>query len=328
MTADRRTTMGSALNTGLYVIDDEELADVQRELDQRDEAPVSSLATDPEQLPGLIRQRISAMVSRDDFEPPRLPDIAMEVLHTAEDPRSSAQDLAAIVHRDSFLAGRVLKAANSAMFRPRDRAITRLPEAVARMGVRQVRGIVLAAAMEQTVYQGPHKQLMHELWRASMGAAVGCRLVAHLSRRDADQAFMVGLLHDVGKPVLAWCLDRVLVGELRTMVDYHEVAPPLFHLLHAQVGALIVRGWKLPSGLASIVAHHHDRHPPDEVRRWARTLRIANLLYECWRDSPDDFGEEGMLHNHSLIVRSFREPQAIQRLLNIYPPALETLLVG
>jgi hypothetical protein len=57
-------------------------------------------------------------------------------------------------------------------------------------------------------------------------------------------------------------------------------------------------------------------------------LRIADLLYECWRDSPRDFDEDGMLHGHSLLVRSIREPHTIQRLLSLYPTALETLLAG
>ena len=268
------------------------------------------------------------MVSQGNFEPPKLPEIAMEILRVSDDPKACAEDLALLAHRDPFLAGRLLRAANSAMFRPRDRRITRLPEAVSRMGFRQTRTVVLAAAMEQNVYRGPRTDLMNELWQAAIGTAVGCRLVAQLTRRDPDNAFMLGLLHDVGKPVLAWCLDRVINEQVGGQVAFDDVAPNIFHLLHPRVGALIIRHWKLPSGLAKVVTHHHDPNPPEEQKAWSRMLRIADLLYQCWRDTPQDFGEDGMLHNHTLLVRSVREPQRIQRLLNLYPSALETLLAG
>ena len=328
MSASKTSTMGSALSTGLYVIDPEELQEVDRELRERDPHEPVAPKIDPVSLPREVRYRVSAMVSHGDFEPPKLPAIAMEILKVSEDPKACAEDLALLAHRDPFLAGRLLRAANSAMFRPRDRRITRLPEAVSRMGFRQTRTVVLAAAMEQNVYRGPRSELLNELWQGAIGTAVGCRLVAQLARRDPDNAFMLGLLHDVGKPVLAWCLDRVIRDQVAGRVEFDDVAPDIFHLLHPRVGALIIRHWKLPSGLARIVTHHHDPQPPEEVRSWARMLRIADLLYQCWRDSPQDFDEDGMLHSHTLLVRTVREPRQIQRLLNLYPSALETLLAG
>ncbi len=320
--------IGSALATGLYEIDPGDFAEAQRELRHQDPLPPLPAKVDPSQLPREVRMRVSAMIAQGAFEPPRLPEIAVQVLRQAEDPKGSAEDMAALIHRDPFLAGRLLAAANSAMFRPRDRGITRLPEAVARMGVRQVRNIILAAAMEQTVYRGRHTALMSELWRASIGAAVGSRLVSSLMRRDPDRAFMLGLLHDVGKPVLAWCMDQVLLQSQQDELDFDQLARPIFHLLHPQVGSLIVTHWNLPKGLATAVLHHHDPAPPEDIKAWARVLRIANLLYECWRDSPEDFDEGGMLHSHTLLVRSFREPHTIQRLLNLYPVSLESLLAG
>ncbi len=327
MTNGPHNARGSALSTGLYVLDPQELAEVDREL--REQGPAADpKPIDRTQLPREVRLRVSAMVSAGDFEPPRLPEIAVQVMRTADDPNACAEDLALLVHRDPFLAGRLLHAANSAMFRPRDRKITRLPEAVSRMGFRQVRTVVLAAAMEQNVYRGPRKELMNELWRGALGTAVGCRLSAQLRRRDPDNAFLLGLLHDVGKPVLAYCLDKVLKDCGVGPAAFDDVAPDVFHLLHPRVGALIMRHWQLPSGLAKVVMHHHDPSPPEDLRAWTRTLRIADLLYQCWRDTPEDFDEEGMLHSHTLLVRSFREPSTVQRLLNLYPSALESLLFG
>jgi HD-like signal output (HDOD) protein len=328
MSPASRHSAGSALSTGLYVLDPDELEEVDRELRERDPQEPVPPKLDPTNLPGEVRFRVSAMVADGSFEPPKLPEIAMEIVRVSDDPKACAEDLAVLAHRDPFLAGRLLRAANSAMFRPRDRRITRLPEAVSRLGFRQTRTVVLAAAMEQNVYRGPRGELMNELWQAAIGAAVGCRLVAQLTRRDPDNAFLLGLLHDVGKPVLAWCLDRVIREQVAGRVAFDDVAPDIFHLLHPRVGALIIHHWKLPSGLAGVVTHHHDPSPPEEYLAWARLLRIADLLYQCWRHSPEDFDEDGMLHSHTLLVRSIREPERIQRLLNLYPPALETLLAG
>jgi HD-like signal output (HDOD) protein len=325
MSASSTKRLGSALDTGLYTIDPQAPQDTGLEHPEPTPRRIEPVGK-PRDLRGELRRRVSTLLDQGDFEPPRLPEIAVEVMRRAEDQRVSAEEMAALIHRDPFLAGRLLAAANSAMFRPRDRAVTRLPEAVTRLGTRQVRNTILAAALEQTIYRGPRRGLMNELWQASLGAAVGCRLLATPQGQDPDRAFMLGLLHDVGKPVLCWCLDRVLREGQHSDFDSHFEA--ISHQLHPMLGARIVEHWRLPRALAGIIAHHHDHDPPEGLSREVKQLRIANLLYQCWRDSPGDFDEGGMLHHHHLLVRSLREPPLIQHLLQRFPPSLETLLVG
>jgi len=157
---------------------------------------------------------------------------------------------------------------------------------------------------------------------------VGCRVISQLSRKDTDQAFTIGLMHDIGKPVLAWILDEVIQEHFRGRADFNELAPEIFHLLHGRVGATIVRHWKLPNKLAAIVAHHHDPAPPPKLRQALRMLRLANLLYETWRSTRKPMHESEKVRSHPRIARAFDDPHKVERMVRIYPAALENLLAA
>jgi len=253
--------------------------------------------------------------------------VATEVLRVAQDPRSSAAGLARVVHQDQFLAGAVLQVANSAFYGPRGgRRISRLPQAVARLGMESTRNIVLSSTMRQSIYQGEHATTMEALWRSALGSAVAFNLLSGAAGRDGEQAFLIGLLHDVGKPVLANILDRIL-RNYPGQVDFEEVADKVFHLMHARAGAAVIHGWKLPASFAQLVDHHHDLQPPPKLRRPAAFLRLADLIYETWLEEGDDLSSCKRLLEHHLPTRLGIPFTKLQQALALYPGALDGMMI-
>ena len=321
MTDQAHHPLGSAFETDIYVVDPEDISRIgeSRVGAGRCESAVEALNRE-------LRVQVVQVVWAVGFEPPRLPDIALEIMAAADDVNTSADSLAKLIHRDQFLAVRVLRVANSATYRPADRRIYSLAQAITRLGLVGTRNVVVAAAMAQAVYRGPRAKLLESYWRASVGSAVGFQLVEQVAKKNADAAFLAGLLHNVGKPVLVWILDDLIQRKYRGQVSFDAVAPELVHLLHARIGAIIAGTWNAPQGMIDLIAHHHDRLPPAKQRSAVRKLRLANLLWEIWDQDPTVAVLDPSLAEHSAFARcGLGEPEA-RRVLELYPARIAAML--
>ncbi len=323
MPRDRRERSASAFDTGIYAVSPEALLQLDVEAGQLEGESFDTKLD----LILAVRRRVWLALNAGKFEPPRLPEVAAEVLRVAGDERSSARGLAHLIHQDAFLAGAVLLVANSAHYGPRGgRRITKLPEAVARLGMAQTRDVIMAVAVKQTIYRGRHRKRMRALWQAALGSAVAFNLLSGIARRNREQAFLIGLLHDVGKPVLAGMLDqilRVVPGDL----EFDEVADEIFHLMHARAGAAIINGWKLPRNFAELVDHHHDPRPPPTLQEPSYYLRLSDLVYQLWLEEGEDFNKSDRLLAHSLVQRLGLPRQALYQVMALYPVALDSMMI-
>jgi len=318
---DSEHDLGSAFSTNVYVVEPEDIERIGNA-----DADQGVTETPQETLNRELRSRVVQQVSAGVFEPPRLPDIAIEIMAAADDPDTSADALAKLIHRDQFLAVRVLRVANSAMYRPADRRIFSLAQAIARLGFRGARDVVVAAALSQAVYQGPRPRLLSSYWRASVGSAVGFQLVERVSGGNTDVAFLAGLLHNVGKPVLVWILDELIQHRYKGQVEFDHVAHELIHLLHARTGAIIVGTWDAPKDMVDLISHHHDRLPPTKQRKAVRKLRLANLLWELWDEDPSVAVLNPSLADHSAFARCGLEQDAARKILERYPERVAAML--
>ncbi len=309
------------MRTDLYAVDDHELERIAAEA-------AGQVIDEAEQLRDVahqVRVAVWRAIQDDEFEPPRLPEMAMQVVQLAGDDEASAAQLGSLIKRDQFLAGAVLRAANSAWFGPgaRRAPITKLPEAVVRLGMNRTRDVILSAATRQTVYRGRHGKLMRELWRAALGSALGCSLLATCKGIGGDQAFLLGLMHDVGKPVLAWELDKAIRSRFAGLARFEDLAEGVFHLMHAKVGATIIRQWNLPGAMSKLVSCHHDRQPPPELAASVAMLRLADLIYEVWCDRGDEICKAEHLLDHPLVRRLAIPRHAFAQALVAYPSILQ-----
>lgn len=321
MTLSSHHPLGSAFETNIYVVDPEDISRIAEP-----NAPDGVLESSLEALHRELRVKVVQVVWGGAFEPPRLPEIALDVMAAADDATTSAESLAKLIHRDQFLAVRVLRVANSAAYRPADRRIYGLAQAIARLGLVGTRNVVVAAAMAQAVYQGPRAKLLNQYWRASVGSAVGFQLIEQVAGKNSEAAFLAGLLHNVGKPVLAWILDDMIRRTYKDRVRFEDIGPELVHLLHARIGAIIVGTWSAPQGMVDLIAHHHDRLPPAKQRGAVRKLRLANLLWELWDRDSSVAVLDPSLATHSAFARCGLAPQAAERILERYPTAVASLL--
>lgn len=205
---------------------------------------------------------------------PSLPEVALRVRKAAEDENASAADIARLIALDPALSARLLRVANSALYRG-SRPIDNLQTAVARLGNRTVRSLVATLAMQQ-LFQTPSSALkarMNELWLHSTEVAtLASALAARFTKLDPHEALLAGLLHDIGAlPILARAEDfPEIVGH----------PPRLEHTierLHTVIGRLVLEAWDFPPLLVAAAAEHEDLGRYSAEVDYADVVLVANL---------------------------------------------------
>jgi HD-like signal output (HDOD) protein len=193
------------------------------------------------------------------------PPVTVEALERVlADPDAGVIAVASVISRDAALTARLLRVVNSSFFGV-GRQVTRVDAAVNFMGVALVRSIALADAATRAFTVDPSVLDLDEWNVHAVRVACSARDIAvAMSPQDrslADEAFLAGLLHDVGQVVLAgvapqqWQSRERDAATLGCAVDAIEqrsgVAP------HAVVGAYLLSLWGLPSSVIEAVAFHH-----------------------------------------------------------------------
>jgi putative nucleotidyltransferase with HDIG domain len=245
-------------------------------------------------LPAPLRALLERRFADEGLELPLLPDTAAQVLSLCNEETCDARSLAALIERDQSLAGHVLRVSNSAAWAPKE-PIVSLQQAVSRLGTSNLCEIAIAVSLEGRVFRVPgHQVRIREMWMHSAAAAVYAKEVARRLRRNVESAFLCGLLHDVGKPIVL----QVLLDSVRTKTDAPVPAPLLEAAMdefHAEVGARMALRWSLPAWAARAIAGHHDYASQEEHREEAMVAHLADLLSHWALDSKlreDDFERE------------------------------------
>src|SRR5687767_15162605 len=207
---------------------------------------------------------------------PMLPAMASHVVDLALDPEVSATRITNVVSKDPVLATRVIQLANSAFSAPATE-ITSIGEAVVRMGTGPVRNVVTAAclsslAADPRIY-GRHGRdhIDH-----SIGTAYLAWLLADRADEPPDEAFLYGLLHDIGK--------LVILKLARDCESFSVAAPSepdtqdILREMHAAIGGYVIEQWGLPHCLHDPIVCHHAPDSAKERPGAASVAYIANRL--------------------------------------------------
>jgi len=206
--------------------------------------------------------RLDALV-RQVRDLPALPATVLRVMQLTDDPKAGASDVARALASDQALAVRVLKLANSAFYGA-SRRIATVSEAVVILGLRTTRNLAMATSCQEMLEREVAGYAMQRgaLWRHSLACASAAQMLAKRAGfRGTEEAFVAGLLHDLGKVVMNTYLSeqfiQVLRRTLEQSVTYSEAEREVFGFDSAEAGARLLERWSLPDSLVSAVRFHH-----------------------------------------------------------------------
>lgn len=242
-----------------------------------------------------------------------LPQVASEVIAGGLDDSTDIQELAGLLNRDQALAGHVLRVANSPIYAGGARIQT-IQQALVRIGFSQLREIVVAVALRTRVFSGAGQQdLLSALWTHSVVAAAYAREVARALRTNVESAFLCGLLHDVGKPVvLSLVLDIAKEAGLKLSRSRLEEALAAHHTV---AGQRLAEHWSLPDATAEAIARHHDF---ETAMQHVQTVQITCLA--------DVLAHWALGTGEPAIDDEGAQAHPVSAALNLYPEDLLALM--
>jgi HD-like signal output (HDOD) protein len=218
-------------------------AEAMDEAAAREAAQVESLVVELEELPAH-------------------PSAAARVLWIADDPTSSATELAAAVSADPALTARAMKMANSAYYGLSGR-VSSATFAVTVLGFSTVRSLAVATTAR---VMGEDASVPARFWDHAAATACACALVSSRVKAPRPDAFSLGLLHDLGDALLHRA-DRERWTAAREGIVAHDSMESVYAerrvlgLDHARAAARVLSAWRFPAEFSAAIEHHHDEPP-------------------------------------------------------------------
>lgn len=226
------------------------------------------------------------------IELPTMPEVLLKLNDVIARPDASAADVAKVVGADPAVATNLLRIVNSAYYGLQVR-VSSVSLAISVMGFNMTKKVALKAAVF-SAFGKRREKIQHfdpaAFWKHAVFAGVAARAIATRSSAFADihpeDAYMAGLLHDIGKIILMEkCAPRYL-AMLRKSVQQNrceiEVEREDFGFTHADVGSVLAVKWSLPEDLAIAIRYHHAPSKDPFHRSLSSLIHLADHL--AWRD--------------------------------------------
>jgi len=258
-----------------------------------------------------IEQTLVERIDKHQIKLPVLPQVAGRVMALANDPTADAARLSALIHQDQGLAAHVLRIANSPAYMPRT-PIASLQHAVAMLGMSQLSEIAVTVSLKSVAVKIPgYEADIQQLWRHALASGAYAKEIARMRRYNVESAYLCGLLHAVGKPVVLQAVTTI-AAEMHIAIE-----PSAVHAFldgyHARVGSLIAAEWTLPPQVAEAIAYfeiyEQASSHKQEVMMTCLADRLATFILV-----PDSF-DDSTLREHSVFAD-----------LNLYPSDIDSLL--
>jgi len=234
-----------------------------------------------------VREGVKRLVERIESLP-TLPVVVGRLLQAANDPKTSASDIQRMLQYDQSLTMKVLRLANSSFYGSAGRIKT-LSHAVVVLGFNTIRSIALSAGVfEAFGAKGSREFRREEFWRHSIAVGVAARLIAQrLGAPDPEEAFVAGVVHDVGKVALDRFAHDEFVAAIRDAktrgIPIREAEATVLGASHDEVGRWIGAKWNLPAEHVEAIHLHHAPARAEIEPRLVAAIHMGDVVARACR---------------------------------------------
>jgi HD-like signal output (HDOD) protein len=232
-----------------------------------------------------------------------MPQAAQQAFQLATNPNAEAHDYIEVIEADEGLSARVLKIANS-VFYDRGGGSRTIADAVNVVGISELKGLLNATALSN-VFPLRHP-MRRQLWAHDVATAITARLLSrNLLPSCTDQAFLAGLMHDIGKLLMLQrhtdTYDKLIKRGLADGIESTKAEALEYPFDHTEVGHLIGERWNFSTDLINAIRNHHQ--PWDSIleQSLVAIVKASNIV------------------THALGLSAVGESPSLQR---IYEPLL------
>lgn len=215
---------------------------------------------------------------------PSLPSTLAQITSLINDPNANLQDVGKAISADTALAIKTLRIVNSAFYGVREK-VTTVEHATVLLGMKVVKNLVFTAAVFDSLQFGEEGLLRHNVaCGMAMKYLLASDLVQSQGLENAEDGFIFGLLHDVGKIILQYYMEEdahaVMIACTSQGLAAREGEQQVVGVDHAEIGARLAQQWKLHEDLVDGIAGHHDlsKCAKPENRKLAALLSVADYV--------------------------------------------------
>lgn len=215
---------------------------------------------------------------------PTLPTVALKVNEMLNDYNISVDELTRVLEKDQSIVLKLLKLVNSAFYGLKSK-IKNIPHAVTLMGYNTLRNAVITVSVIDALkIQNEIDGFdMNQFWSHSIEVAVTAKYLSEKSRlHPPEEAFTLGLLHDIGKLVQLIVFPDIfqnIVSMTKSKnISYFEAEKELGNMSHARTGAYIAQKWLLPQDLVDVVKYHHQIKEGHSNYNPIAVIHIADVI--------------------------------------------------
>jgi putative nucleotidyltransferase with HDIG domain len=221
---------------------------------------------------------------------PTIPAIVSKVVSLLDNQEGNPDEIADLILSDQVLAARVIRVVNSPLYRTNNQ-ITSIKRALLFLGFKSVREMILTSYFVDGFKQKEQPFDMKIFWIHSFSVgAISRRIARQADYPDIEKAYLVGILHDIGKVFLGhYCKDeygRMLTSIKNTSFTTYEAEYESFGTTHCEVGLCLAQRWNFPSVYCDVISNHHSTEMASEDPLLTAIVSLADFY--CLSHSSSD----------------------------------------
>ena len=235
-------------------------------------------------------------------EIPTLAAIVFELNQHLQNPETFIAKVSETIEKDQAMALKLLKLVNSAFYGFRSK-VSDIKNAVVLLGFNAVRNAIISVsvinALPKTLLFQDFEMI--DFWKHSLSVAVTSKSIAQKSGLDSpDNCFVGGLLHDVGKVIMAQYFTEDFIKVWTRMqneyLPFYDAEQQELPVDHTKIGAYLADRWQLPRGLTDAIRWHHDFQPENGNAGFMINIHLADILVNSYNENPDCPPDMGAMH--------------------------------
>lgn len=262
-----------------------------------------------------VSTQLKILIEKNHIDVPILPEVAGKAVRLTQNSESTSSELAKLIQSDQTLAGHVMRVANSAAYSPNASILT-LQQAITRLGMKMIAEIALAASINSSLFNTPgfENYIEHKL-KFSLSTALWAKEVARACRHNVEAAFLAGLLHDIGRPVVIQ--DALSIAQKAQTTLTKEELCLLEDAYQSDIGIRVIELWKMPSSVQNAVKYFDNYTVSHPSQNQTLSIVAGSLFAHHFMGETEEDNTSGHddLFNHPVFPA-----------LNLYPDELEKLI--
>ncbi len=247
---------------------------------------MTQATTEPNATPAVSTDDVVKAALKEVSNIATLPEVTMKIIHLVEDPDSTAQDLNNVISNDPALGARILKVVNSAFYGLPGQ-IGSTNRAIVLLGLNAVKNIAIAASLAKLFRGGQIAPNFNarDLWQHSIAVATTTKmLAAKIGLGLPDEAFLAGLIHDIGIMVeiqarRSGFIKALAKKQQNPNISLRDAEFEAMGANHEHFGMGLCKQWKFPQSFAYVTGYHHrPLELVDQTHGLTLLVHIADIL--------------------------------------------------